>query len=154
MLCRWQGFAGRKLSTVWSSQRGHTASWHFCGLRREPVNAMWAVVNLRRKKNRGRKKKTSWELYNINFQRLLISTQMARVFLGIGTHTIHIQTQNYQIFKVDNMGLTVKLGQYNPDSGVEMLKYIKPLVQMIQGVVENVYIHRVSCDAFGTWNIM
>lgn len=79
---------------------------------------------------------------------------MARIFLGIGTHTIRIQTHNYQIFKVDNMGLPVKLRQYSPESGVEMFKCIKSPVQMIQEVAENVYIHRVSCDVSVHVNIM
>lgn len=50
----------RRLSTGPSSQRWHAASWHFCGLCWERVNAMWAVVNLRSKKNREGKR--SWEL--------------------------------------------------------------------------------------------
>lgn len=98
----------RRLSTGPSSQRWHAASWHFSGLCWERVNAMWAVVNLRSKKNREEK---GVENCNINFQRLWISTQMAQIFLGVGTHTIGIQPDNYQSFKVDNMGLTVKLRQ-------------------------------------------
>lgn len=42
------------------------------------------------------------ECCDINFQRLLISTQMAQIFLGIGTHTIGKQPGNYQSFSVDN----------------------------------------------------
>lgn len=95
--CCWQGFAMRKLSTIFSFWHWHAASWHFCGVRWEPASTSWAVVNIRCEKNREEK---CIESYNIDFQGRFISTKMVQIFLGIGTHAIGNPGYNYKSFKV------------------------------------------------------